>query len=351
MLRRACLGLLLAVSLLGCEPTTSEESLSGATGQLVIYSTTDEAAFEPVVADFSKAYPGVRIAYVELQAFELDRRFRDEMASAKPSADLLLSSAMDLQIKLANDGYAKPHISASAKSLPSWARWRDEAFGFSFEPLVMVINRKELAGRPIPRSRQQLVATIRSEPDFWQNRIGTYDPSQSSVGYFVMSQDARHSSDFASMAEAFRDVGIVTAQTSSAILDQVESGRLIVGYNILGSYARTREARDPNIEIVYPGEYTLAVTRTAIIPANAAHSKAAHLFLEYLLSIRGQRILTSRSSLSSVRPEIENQYSHLGIAESTVGPLKPISLSPGLLVYLDAAKRKKLMETWSGSQN
>lgn len=316
---------------------------------LTIYSTTDTKVFQSVIDDFRARYPHIRVRYVELEAAPLHRRFLREAARGRPVADLLLSSATDLQLKLANDGFAAPHRSSNALALPSWARWRDEAFGFTFEPAVMVFNKRLVAGRSVPRSRPEFVRALAEDPSFWRGRIGTYDIVESSVGYLIASQDARHSSDFASLWTHARQLDVKTYATTSELLRKIETGELVMGYNLLGSYARARAMADAPITVVYPEDFTLAVTRTAVLPRNAPNPHAAHVFLEYLLSLRGQQVLTNRSPLSAVRQEITGRYSRLGIAESTIGPLRPIALSPGLLVYLDQQKRERLLETWRGN--
>jgi iron(III) transport system substrate-binding protein len=233
--------------------------------------------------------------------------------------------------------------------LPRWARWRDEAFGITFEPAVMVFNRRLMQGRKIPRSRPQLLEALRSDPSFWARRVGTYDIGASSVGYLLASQDTRQSSEFGALAEALGDLDLQTHDKTSILLDRLERGELVMGYNLLGSYARARVERGAPLTIVYPEDYTLAVARTALLPKDAPHPRAAHAFLEYLLSLRGQRTLSTRSRLSAARPEIEGPYSRLGISEATVGPLRPIALGPGLLVYLDAQKRRRILENWRGT--
>ncbi len=44
-------------------------------------------------------------------------------------------------VKLANDGCAAAHQSTDTARVPEHARWRDEVFGFTFEPAVIVYNR------------------------------------------------------------------------------------------------------------------------------------------------------------------------------------------------------------------
>src|SRR3546814_14888537 len=96
--------------------------------------------------------------------------------------------------------------------------------------------------------------------------------------------------------------------------------------------------------IVLPSDYTLAISRTAIISAAAQHPQEAHHFLDYLLSVRGQRVLTDKGRLFAVRPEVTGPYSRIGISENRVGPLRSIPLGPGLLVYLDRLKREQFPE-------
>lgn len=340
--RGLAVGLALAVA--GCRP--SNDNAATASGPLVIYSTTDRDVFLPVIAEFRRLSPGIDVRYVEMDAGPLYRRYLGEVARGRGPADLLISSAMDLQVKLVNDGYAAAHQSENAAKLPAWARWRNEAFGITFEPAVMVYNRRLLAGRHPPGSRPELLKAIRTEPDFWRARIGTYDIIKSSVGYLLASQDARQNSDFGSLLEALGAARMQVSTSTATLLDRIEQGEIALGYNLLGSYAQARVDRGAPLMIVYPADYTLAVSRTAILARDAPHPAAAHAFLEYLLSLQGQRALASLGRLSASRPEIIGPYSRLGIAETQIGPLRPIALGPGLLTYLDRQKRGRLTDSW-----
>lgn len=319
----------------------------GERSRLTIYSTTDTTVFDAIVRDYQMLEPHVSVRYEEIDAAPLYDRFQNETAAGTPQADLLLSTAMDLQVKLVNNGQAMPHVSQSSQALPSWARWRDEAFGFTFEPAVMVFNRKAMAGQKLPRTRADLLDLLRHD-NHWAGRIGTYDIARSSVGYLLASQDARLSSEFGALVEALIESRVHVHENTSTLLDQLESGQLAIGYNLLGSYARVRVERGADLEIVYPQDYTLAVSRTAVIPRNAPRPDRAHAFLEYLLSLRGQEVLARRSGLSAVRHEVQGPYGRIGITEAQIGPLRPIALGPGLLVYLDQQKRQRLLAAWRG---
>ncbi len=63
--------------------------------------------------------------YEDLLADQIKSRVTTETTAGGPTADFLFSSAMDLQMKLANDGYARPVRLAEAANWPDWANWRD----------------------------------------------------------------------------------------------------------------------------------------------------------------------------------------------------------------------------------
>jgi len=335
------------LALMAASGHAQEYPVKGQTeGVLVLYSTLDTRVFEPLLVDFQRVHPGIAVHYENIDAQPQYERFVRETGLGQHRADVLISTSMDLQVKLVNDGYSAKHLSDSADALPAWARWRDEAFGFTFEPAVMVFNRDAMQGHPLPQTRAELINAIRRDPAFWRGRIGTYDISRSGVGYLLASQDVRHSSEFGALVESLGDVAAKVEDNTSTLLDKIVSGELIAGYNLLGSYARTHAHSRERLTLIYPHDHTLVVSRTAVISRHAPNPELAHRFLEYLLSLRGQRVMATQCGLPPIRQELDGVYERLGVNESQIGVLRPIALGPGLLVYLDQHKRRQMLETW-----
>src|SRR6185369_11820124 len=94
-------------------------------GKVVIYATTDAVAANPLIKDFEALYPGIKVEYSDLNSTELYNRFIAEAAANNGTADMLWSSAMDLQVKLVADGQAEVYASPEIKALPKWAVWKD----------------------------------------------------------------------------------------------------------------------------------------------------------------------------------------------------------------------------------
>jgi iron(III) transport system substrate-binding protein len=324
-------------------------SKEGSDNIVTVYSTTDTAIFQPVIVDFRKLNPTIRLNYVELDSQPLVDRFLRESKARKPMADIVFSSAMDLQVKLVNDGYAQKHVSANADALPAWAKWRNEIFGLTFEPVVMVVNPSLFSNRPMPKTRLDLVQSLRADPGFWRGRIGTYDIRVSSVGYLLAGQDARQSNEYGALVAAMGEADARTYQNVSVLIDDIAAGKVALGYNVLGSYAKRKQASGAKLRIIYPEDYTLAVVRAAFIAKNAPNPKAAHLFLEYLMSLRGQRVLATRSDLAAVREDVSGRYASLDINGAALGPLRPIPIGPGLMTYLDQQKRQRFLANWQAA--
>ena len=169
-------------------------------GKLRILSSTDTSFFEPILDSFVSENPGMAIEYLVTGTAALDELFR----ASPESYDLVISSAMDLQLKLANDGFA---LRISGLSLPNWAEWRQSLFAFTTEPAAVVINRAAFAGHEIPKTRQELISALRARPETFRGKLGTYDVRQSGLGYLFATQDARASETFWRLMEVMGGLG------------------------------------------------------------------------------------------------------------------------------------------------
>ena len=134
--------------------------------------------------------------------------------------------------------------------------------------------------------------------------------------------------------------------TSGAILDAIERGEVLVGYNVLGSYARARQQAGVPIGIVLPRDYTLLMSRVVAIPKAARQPELAKLFVDYLLSERGQAIVGATAGLE---PLLRPDTPAAGMLPAAAGPVQPITLGPALLVFLDRLKRERFLADWSAA--
>ena len=144
------------------------------------------------------------------------------------------------------------------------------------------------------------------------------------------------------MVRAFGGAGIKLYSTTGTVLDRISSGEHLIAYNMIGSYAIERAKEDASIGIVFPADYITLMSRIAFIPVTAPHPESAKLFLDYLLSERGQKFLLARS-VGPVRLGLGAQGV---IPADRSGAVKPIHIGAELLTYLDQSKRASFLKEW-----
>ena len=342
---RLCLAVLIGLTGPALAEVTHYPAPNGDTQELVIYSTLDNRLAATLIGAFQASHPDVAVRYEDLLASEIAERVIAETDTGQPSADFLFSSAMDLQLKLANDGYGQEAAVTLARDWPSWAKWQDTAFALTFEPAVLVYHKPSFPDGP-PQSRLELLDWLATAPDNLTGRIGTYDIEKSAVGYLFIARDAEHFPDVWSLLRAMGRAGLQTFPTSQDILDRVADGRLVLGYNILGSYAADQARLAPDIGFVLLRDYTVVVSRVAMVPRAAASPDLGRAFLAFLMSAEGQTLLSEKLRLPSVSLEVSGAGSGVAMQAALGDQLRPIPVSPGVLVYLDQAKRQRLLRLW-----
>lgn len=298
---------------------------------LRILSTADISFFEPMILSYLVDHPNVAVDYTVASSTDVMAALLEEQTSF----DLAISSAMDLQTKLANDGLARPHSSGQTERLPDWAVWNDMVFAFTQEPAAFVISNKAFDGLELPENRQELITTLRQNPDIFESRVGTYDIRQSGAGYLFATQDARASDTYWRLTEVMGALDPKLYCCTSNMIDAVVSGELAIAYNVLASYAEKRADSDA-FTIILPSDFSIVMLRTMLIPTTSTNPELAGQFLDFVL---GQTFPKGTS------PLLQSEM----LAQANENALHRIALGPGLLVYLDQFKNKSFISEWESA--
>ncbi|EPX80604.1 ABC transporter substrate-binding protein [Litoreibacter arenae] len=293
---------------------------------LRILSSTNTSFFAPIIENFIAVTPDTSVEYLVTGTVDIDQLFR----AAPEDFDIVISSAMDLQLKLANDGFSEPVLNVDH---PEWAQWHDSLFAFTSEPAAIVLNRQAFNNLPVPGSRQDLIQLMRDYPDRFHGRVGTYDVRQSGLGYLFATQDARATETYWRLTEVMARVGAKLYCCSGQMIDDLRTGDLIMAYNVLGSYARAQAETSDDLIVILPSEFPTTMMRTILASTAAPDPQRADLFVRHLLQLQS-------------------------IADPRVFPLPPLSgsqdfrtqrtinLDPALMTYLDQMKREAFVRQW-----
>lgn len=305
---------------------------------IVLRSTTDIAIIAPVLGRFVQLHPELSIHYEQWGSNALFANSRAACDGDLASADAVFSSAVQHMVWLVNAACAHRYVSPATTALPAARRWRDELWGITEEPAVIVYNKRAFATQEVPRTRFALLDLMRARPQMLRGRIATYDIAASGLGYLFAHADSLEATTFGSMLEGFARISAVATCCSSEIIEEVVDGRFLLAYNVLGSYVESRN--DPNVGVILPEDYTLVLSRGYMIPRSAANPGGAAQLLDFLLSDEAQAILTD---IGLVMPQDPSETGLLPSARRFIG------LSPALLVALDRNRRDRLLSLWANA--
>lgn len=328
-------------------PADYQKIIDGAKkeGKLVVYGATDSKATQPLIKDFNVLYPGITVEYNDMNSTEVYNRFISEVAAGGNTADAMWSSAMDLQMRLASDGYALKYKSVESSKLPGWAIWDDQAYGTTFEPAAIVYNKRLVDAKEVPKTHADFAKLI-LQPKF-KDKVTTYDIEKSGVGFMFMTQDARENPKFIELENAFGEAKVRVQSSTGTMMERISSGENLIGYNVLGSYALVRAKTDPSIGVVLTKDYTLIMSRVLFINKAAKNVNAAKLWIDYLLSHRGQTIIANDSKLFAIREDVKGETTSAELIK-IIGKdnVKPIPVHPMVLQFLGPAKRMAFLKQW-----
>lgn len=318
-------------------------------GKVVVYSVLSNKAAQPLVNGFKALYPGIEVEYDgEGGSTETYERFVTEVRGQKPSADIMWSSAMDLQMKLVADGYAASYTSPEKTFLPAWAQFRDVAWGTTYEPVVFIFNRLLVPPADVPVDHASFARLITSQAARYRGKVTSFDIEKSGVGYMFAVQDKRHNPDWREFQKALGQSRVSLAAGTGEMLKKVNSGESMLGYNIMGAYALVRGKKDlPNLGVSIPQDYAPLLSRIMFINAKAAHPNAAKLWVDYMLSIKGQKIIGDELELFAIRDDANAQNSAAQLARSIGKAARPIPIQLELADSLQPDQQQGFIREWT----
>lgn len=254
---------------------------------------------------------------------------------------------MDLQVKLVDDGQAMTYASPEASKLPTWAVYKNQAYGTTYEPAVFIYNKRLVTGSEIPQDHAAFAKILNGDSAKFKGKVTTYDIEESGVGFMFVVQDTKYFPGMKDLEKGFGATSYRVYSSTGNMLEKVSSGEHLLGYNVLGSYALVRAKKDPNLGVVLPKDYTLVLSRVMFIGKQAKDPNAAKVWTDYILSARGQKLIGSDVELFAVRNDIDAEYTAASLDKQLgANVVKPIPVSFEIVGYLDPKRRLDFLGAW-----
>ena len=147
------------------------------------------------------------------------------------------------------------------------------------------------------------------------------------------------------LAKAFGAAEGKVYGSSGAMREKVVSGEQILAFNVIGSYALQWAKDSPVVGVSFASDYTAAFQRVASVTKNAPHPAAGRLFLDFMLSEKGQAILAGKG-VPSLRTGYKGPLDSEEIAKLTGGNMKVIPINEKLVGTMAPKLRAEFFQAW-----
>jgi len=328
---------LVVVLLLLClfTPLTAQGSKEDgqAAKELVVYASVDEANAVKILDAFTKD-SGIKTSFVQLSSGPALTRIQAE--SGRPQADVWLGAPSDNHVIAKTQGLTIPYKGAAFEALGAEFKdaegyWR----GFYMNPLCFGVNTVALAkaGASMPTSWADLL-----KPEY-KNLIQVPTPQASGTAttmVYSLIEIMGEDEAFAYMAKLNANIQTYTS-SGTGPSKGVNVGDAAIGIQFSPAFFQMKANGQP-IEIVFPKEGFGFEFPAASILKGAKNYEAAKIFMDWLVSKKGQDVLKSTGT-----------YFYPVIDEAQIDPVMP-AFSTLNVVGVDLAyyssRKAELVERW-----
>ena len=268
-------------------------------GALAVASSAPGENFQAFMAKFKERYPFLDIAtgFYSGPTGRVLARVNAEIDAKRLTFDVMLAANTAAWIDMTRQGRIARYESAEYAAYPEHARMDGYWAAAQAIAVIPVYNRNFLSSAEAPSSWADLLAArFAGRKMAIQNAAAG---TQFNWSYLLgQALGSGYEVNFAAQHP-------VIMATGAQMTDAIVRGEVVLGAALDHWRAFTPEARDAGLVAIYPKEGVPLTLVPAGILAGAPHPNAAKLFVDFLLSQEGQRLLdTELYGMYSMRPDV-----------------------------------------------
>jgi iron(III) transport system substrate-binding protein len=265
----------------------SLEAAAKAEGQVIIYSSNQDAEMEAKLAAFEAKYPEINAEYIRLPSAQVFARFIAEHDAGTTQADLLTTASTvifqeqpELFIPLGPD-----NLPALAEQTPLIAAENPNYAVYQTDVQLVTYNSDRVSDADIAEHLQSWEDL--ADPR-WKGQIAIVDPraSTNQLSFFLGLRDVYGDEWYARFMQNEPEV----VGTASAAAQQVAAGAYELLVPSVPVHSAALRAQGAPIGLTLPTGLNHAPAQGTAVPVGAAHPNAALLFANWLLSAEGQTL-------------------------------------------------------------
>jgi iron(III) transport system substrate-binding protein len=266
-------------------------------GKLTLYHNLPPPGDEGVIAAFEAAYPGIKVETVRLGSAAMMQRFGAETAAGVCRADALMTNYDETENSWIDKGWVLQWAPPEAAVYPPEFRHRDHFFSTQLYREAIIYNTTRIKPADAPKQYADLF-----DPK-WKGKIGLNPPWRSvTVQGTVAFWEKRLG--ITGIAQKLKDNDVRFFSGSAGVVQAVVRGDVWIA-SLIDPAVINALADGAPIAAIYPESGVPAAVANVFVPAKAPSTAAGKLFVNWLLSEKGQTALQDSSGAPVTRPGIK----------------------------------------------
>jgi iron(III) transport system substrate-binding protein len=279
-------GVIFSTSAIGAEV----DDKARAEGRVVLYSCPGRENVEPVVQEFERQHPGIKVQVSYGKGSQLQEKIRSEGRAGRPMTDVH-SCGWNGLYQFGREGYLEKYQSPQQSYFdPATVDKSGLTLSHSAHIYGLVINTRWV-GEEAPRSWSEL-----ADPK-WKGKLAIQDPRPGGGGFswFVqMLTDANLGENY---MRKMAQQKIFFGRTNDLVHSLLARGEYFVHIAGTEERATTEAPRSAPVKFLKPRDGAF-YTRIGIgLVKNTPHPNAAKLYIDFALSEAGQKIVADTGYL------------------------------------------------------
>jgi iron(III) transport system substrate-binding protein len=255
-------------------------------GELVWYSTMNRENSQELINLFEQEHPFIRVKLLNGSAVQTMTRINSEYSAKNYLFDITHIRGLfllPLRKKQIIAAYRSPYRDALRPGYKDDEGYFNAIFT---QGQLFILNKNLIKPQDYPKSLEDLL-----NPK-WRKQLGmddeSYDWLAALMDYYGEDKGKQFAERLGKQELNFRKGNNLLGQLVAA----GEIPLMVDGYNHTGYLLKTKQAP---IELLFPEPYVTAKTPTGVwIGSHAPHPHAAALFVDFLLSKRGQEVMAAQ---------------------------------------------------------
>jgi iron(III) transport system substrate-binding protein len=280
------------------------------------------------IAEFQKAFPDIAVEATRLPSTEMMQRFGTEYPAGASQADLVVTLWDDTLLKWSDAGWLRTWVPPEASAFAAQYKIRDQIYISQFNRSCLLSSKTKVKEADAPKEWTDFF-----DPK-WKDRIGMDPPWRSvAVQQMLAVWDQQGMKD---VAKRLKANGVKFFNGSAGVVQATIRGDIWVAA-VIDPPVITALNDDAPLRATFPASGVPAVGTGIMMPAKCPHPEAGMVFLNWALSMPGQKALLETAGSPVTRPGAGSPKSVAGVDG------QKIILSSDLLT---PAKQQAIIDEW-----